>query len=224
MPHTLLSGVVGSQAYGLATPESDVDTMSVHVEPTMNLLGIDKAPEPTIETKNPDSVSHEIGKFLYLSLQGNPNILEFLWLGAWIIEDEFGDRLIDIREDFLSIQVRERYLGYAKNQFKKFASGGRFSNVPANRIEKNARHMLRLVQQGSTIWETGTVEVRVENPGALRAEAEYIARGDNGAKYALSVIEDAERFFDETPTNLPAEPRRDRAEALLADIRRANLH
>ncbi|AOE43788.1 tRNA nucleotidyltransferase [Gordonia phage Bantam] len=226
MPHTLLSGVVGSQAYGLATPESDVDTMSVHVEPTMNLVGINKAPEATIETKNPDSVSHEVGKFLWLALEGNPNIQELLWLKDWTHLTGYGEWLISIRQHFLSQQVKERYLGYANNQFKKFESSGgsRFGNVPVNRNEKNARHLLRLVRQGKRIWLTGRVELEVPNPEELRAEARFIAAHPAGPTHALRVLATAEKFFDETPTSLPELPRRDRAEELLAHIRRTHMN
>lgn len=37
---TLLSGIVGSQAYGMATPQSDEDRLGVVLMPTTSLIGL----------------------------------------------------------------------------------------------------------------------------------------------------------------------------------------
>ncbi len=37
----LLAGIVGSTAYGLAGPDSDVDRLGVFAAPTLSLLGLD---------------------------------------------------------------------------------------------------------------------------------------------------------------------------------------
>ena len=36
-----LAGIVGSTAYGLAAPESDVEELGVFAAPTLSLLGLD---------------------------------------------------------------------------------------------------------------------------------------------------------------------------------------
>lgn len=218
-PSILLDGTVGSQAYGLATKGSDVDTMSVHVQPTVVLTGLDKPPAETIETKAPDSVSHEIGKFLRLSLGGNPNILEFLWLPVHTVYYQAGNDLINIREDFLSQEIRHRYLGYADQQFKRLERDHRFPDVPIARKEKHARHLLRLLQQGMYIWRTGELKVEVDNPDELHDAAKRVIDPDVGNLLAGELCRQASDYFDSVATPLPLEPARTRARDLLADIR-----
>jgi hypothetical protein len=46
---TILQGIVGSTAYGLATPTSDIDRMGVFVAPTKEIVGF-HPPKGTIVT------------------------------------------------------------------------------------------------------------------------------------------------------------------------------
>lgn len=75
----LLSGVVGSTAYGLAGPDSDVDRLGIFAVPTLSLLGL-TPPEESHVTSKPDTTLHEAGKAARLMLAGNPTVTELLWL------------------------------------------------------------------------------------------------------------------------------------------------
>ena len=78
-PNVLLSGVVGSVAYGLDTEDSDVDRLGVFAAPTERLLGL-HPPKPSIVSSKPDATFHEAGKFASLALNVNPTITELMWL------------------------------------------------------------------------------------------------------------------------------------------------
>ena len=73
--NVLLAGVVGSTAYGLAGPDSDVDRLGMFALPTIELVGLGK-PQLSRVAKNPDSTWHEAGKAVGLFLAGNPTATE----------------------------------------------------------------------------------------------------------------------------------------------------
>lgn len=76
--HVALVSLIGSQAYGMATPDSDSDYRGVYVADPEILLGLDR-PQPQFERKDPDITVFELGKFCELAMAANPNILEVLW-------------------------------------------------------------------------------------------------------------------------------------------------
>lgn len=152
---TLLGGIVGSHAYGLNTPTSDVDRLQFAAAPTVAFHGlrlpVDKA--ATREHKSPDITVHEAGKAVSLLLKSNPTVSEVLWLGSYEILTPLGQELIDLRDRLLCApRVRNAYLGYANQQFQRLINKGRFPDVPINRIAKHGRHLLRLVEQGTQLW------------------------------------------------------------------------
>jgi hypothetical protein len=119
MNNVLLSGIVGSTAYGLNTPESDIDRLGIFAEPTKNLLGLHPPSESHVTSK-PDATFHEARKAALLMLSGNPTVMELLWLDSYEKRSPLGDELLSIRMAFLSAgRVRSAYLGYATSQFKK---------------------------------------------------------------------------------------------------------
>ncbi|WP_280399405.1 DNA polymerase beta superfamily protein [Nocardia carnea] len=68
----LLEGVVGSTAYGLAGPGSDIDYAGIYVEPTRNLLGLRPPQRLTRQGGDgADATYHEIGKAMRLMLSCN---------------------------------------------------------------------------------------------------------------------------------------------------------
>ena len=105
--NTILRGIVGSCAYGLTTPESDVDIMGIYAEPQDLFLGLslvqDKDLTKHTTSATRDETYHEVGKFMRLALKSNPSILELLWLpdwayeeistpGEWLLERQGGER------------------------------------------------------------------------------------------------------------------------------------
>lgn len=109
----LLSGIVGSTAYGLAGPDSDVDRLGVFAAPTMALVGLRTPPETRVTSK-PDSTLHEARKFCLLALSCNPTASELMWLpdNLYEVRTALGDDLIGIRRSFLCAKrTRNAYFG-----------------------------------------------------------------------------------------------------------------
>jgi len=66
-------------------------------------------------------VTYSLSKFVRLALQGNPNIMESLFVDEEdiLFVNEAGRRLIEARACFLSKQVGRRFVGYAVAQLKR---------------------------------------------------------------------------------------------------------
>lgn len=203
--HILLQGVVGSTAYGLAGPDSDVDRLGVFAWDTQRLFAMDK-PRDSIVTRSPDSTMHEAEKACRLILGGNPTCAEALWLDEYEIRTPLGAEMISIRRAFLSAKrTRDAYLGYAGQQFRKLLSRGDTfgSDIPGRRTAKHARHLMRLVDQGYELYTTGNLRIRLEDPQRYLDFGEQVSRDPQAAVPFMAA---AEARFDAARTALPDEP------------------
>ena len=140
-PRTLLLGVAGSRAQGLASPDSDVDLRGVALPPAADLLGMapafaqaDDASDMDVfkdlltadeaavvaRTKLEGSV-YALAKFCRLSADCNPNMLELLFCRDTEIRlcSPLGERLRDGRHAFLSQKAAHTFTGYALGQLKR---------------------------------------------------------------------------------------------------------
>jgi uncharacterized protein len=221
----LLSGIVGSTAYGLAGPQSDVDRLGVFAAPTVAFHGL-RPPAESVVTTKPDRTMHEAAKWCRLALAANPTAAELVWLpdDLYEVRTGLGDQLIAIRSAFASAKrVREAYLGYAGQQFHRLAArgDGSFSVDLRHRTAKHARHLARLVHQGLRLYETGEVRVRLADPQWFLDFGERVAGGDLDA--ARRLLADAEQKFDTTRTALPDRPDEATVEAWLLRVRAAYL-
>ena len=225
-PNVLLSGIVGSTAYGLDTEDSDVDRLGVFAAPTEKLLGLHPVQQSIVSSK-PDATFHEAGKFAALALKVNPTITELMWLPPDLLEvcTPLGEALIGIRSAFLSrAYVKNAYLGYATQQFKRLENrgDGSFSADTRKRTAKHARHLYRLHAQGIMLWQTGRLTVRLPHGDAVlcRAFGEKVAAGDLEA--GRRIIAWAEHIFDTSRTPLPEKPDECTVEDWLQEVRRAH--
>ncbi len=221
-PNVLLAGIVGSTAYGLATEDSDIDRLGVFAAPTEKLLGLHPVQQSVVSVK-PDATYHEAGKFASLALKVNPTITELMWLPDDLYEARTarGTALIEIRSAFLSrTAVRNAYLGYATQQFRRLENrgDGSFSADTRKRTAKHARHLLRLLIQGLELFESGGLTVRLENPGHYRDFGDRVASGDLEAPQRE--IAAAERAFGTAESPLPERPDEATVEAWLQAVRR----
>lgn len=218
----LLVGVVGSTAYGLATPGSDVDLLGMYAENTRDLVGLD-AVEKNFQsfcTKDPDKTMHEAAKYCKLALQCNPTVSELMWLPQehYQLKTQLGQELINIRSAFLSAsRVRGAYLGYATQQFRKLQERGRFaSDIPERRTAKHARHLMRLVKQGTELYTTGHLRIKLINPEQYHDFGQKCAEDPSAAEELMAKAEDT---FNNRPTALPEEPNRAAVEDWLRLVR-----
>lgn len=221
----IVSGIVGSTAYGLARAGSDVDRMGVFVAPTVDVAGLDWHSD--FESKvacKPDTTLHEVGKYLRLALKCNPSIMELMWLPPElleVVEPVFGTQLIELRGSFLhTAGVKGAYGGYARAQASRLAErgDGSFSADTRKRTAKHARHLLRLLRQGRQLLATGRLVVRVPDPD------DYFAIDQMNTEQMLDLYEREDRLFADTRSVLPDEPNRKRVGAFLDMVRAGFLH
>ena len=213
----LLSGVVGSTAYGLAGPGSDVDRLGMFALPTLSLLGLHTPRESRVST-HPDVTFHEAAKLARLALGGNPTASELLWLpdDLYEVRTPLGDEAVALRGAFLSApRVRAAYLGYATQQFRKLLT--RDPATTSAKVAKHARHLMRLVEQGYELYTTGHVTIRVPDPERLRAFGEQVAADPEAARPFMAAAEDR---FAAARTVLPDEPDTKAVEDWLLRVRR----
>lgn len=113
----LLECISGSQAYGLATPTSDVDIKGVFISPKESFYSLGYFDQ--VNENNNNVAYFELGKFIDLLSKNNPNMLELLDMPADCIlyQHELFDRIK--AKDFISKLCKDAFAGYAMTQLKK---------------------------------------------------------------------------------------------------------
>jgi hypothetical protein len=216
---TLLKGLVGSHAYGLANEFSDEDYLGIYVDQTVKLLGLHPG-KNFVEDHDPDLKMYEAKRYIELAFNCNPTVLELLWLPEYTEVQTFGMRLIKLRNDFLNAQgVRNAYLGYATQQFKRITMRGdrSFSSDTRKRTAKHARHLYRLCESGYQLWSTGEMQLRVDDPEKYHEFGRMVAEGH--LEYASVMLSDYATKFDTTKSALPKRSNEKAIEEWLIDLR-----
>ncbi|MEE1822908.1 nucleotidyltransferase domain-containing protein [Streptomyces sp. BE20] len=216
----LLSGIVGSTAYGLAHAGSDIDRLGLFAAPTEGFHGLHHPAESQVTTA-PDRTLHEAAKWCRLALSCNPTATELVWLpeDLYEVRTPLGDELMAIRRSFLSARaVRNAYLGYATQQFRKLLTRDTTEATTRARAAKHARHLVRLLEQAVHLHETGHNLVRLPDPGRVRELGERIADEPAVAERLLAAAN--ERL--DRPGVLPDRPDERPAEAWLHRVRAAH--
>jgi predicted nucleotidyltransferase len=128
----ILLGVVGSHAYGLNRPGSDVDIKGITIGDESIYLGFKQFEQKDsgwkdeegggsfpILDEHEDITVYELKKYLRLASDCNPNILELLFLKEYIRLSPVGDYLRAVRNEFLTTKVKHTYSGYSYSQIKR---------------------------------------------------------------------------------------------------------
>ncbi|MER7845357.1 nucleotidyltransferase domain-containing protein [Kitasatospora sp. NPDC096077] len=216
----LLSGVVGSTAYGFAHAGSDIDRLGLFAVPTEELHGLHRPAESHVGTA-PDVTLHEAAKWCRLALSCNPTASELVWLPEELYETTtpLGRELVGIRSSFLSAPaVRKAYLGYADQQFRKLLTRDTTDPATRRRAAKHARHLVRLVEQAVRLHRTGRNLIRLPDPERVRDLGGRIADHPATAEHLLA--DAADRLA--RPGVLPEAPDPRPAEAWLRRVRAAH--
>jgi predicted nucleotidyltransferase len=202
----ILRGLVGSTAHGTGIDgQEDRDEMGIFVEPPEAVCGLTPV-EHYIYRTQPEGVRsgpgdldltlYSLRKFARLAVQGNPSILLVLWLPDYMTREPIADRLIAMREAFISKEAGKRFLGYLVSQRMRF-TGERAK--PVSRPElveqygydtKFAMHALRLGLQGAELLERRRISVPVDEPN--RSTLLSVRHGEVSYDEALRLIVDAE--------------------------------
>lgn len=132
----LFRTIVGSQAYGTSTPESDIDVSGVFVPSMEYHLGFNKNIEQVKQGK--DTTFYSLKKFMHLAATNNPNVNELLFVPDDCILEvhPLFEEVLKNRKLFLSRNVRYRYCGYAYGQIKRIETHRRWLLHPPKKEPK----------------------------------------------------------------------------------------
>ena len=121
----------GSHSYGMATEHSDLDVRGIFIAPPEYTIGCLKNVEQ-VEVPGEDTVIFELGKFVSLAAQCNPNIIELLFSDeADILHTSPAfEQLKAHRNLFISKAAKFRFSGYAMAQMKRIKGHNRWITNP----------------------------------------------------------------------------------------------
>jgi len=154
--HLIAVHLTGSQAYGMATESSDTDIGGILIPPKDYFLGffhtfhqtldigptIERFKDHPLLQKNDQKIEgtiYGIKKFLKLCSDCNPNMIERLWIEPedFIFMGPEFERLIEVRDLFLSTKARFTFSGYAFSQIKRIKTHRKWLlNPPKKRPER----------------------------------------------------------------------------------------
>ena len=122
----------GSHLYGTNTETSDEDFVGVFIPNEEYILGFKRIEQVDSSIKKkyasgknaPSAVDityYTLEKFARLALDNNPNILELLFVNEdnIVYSNSIGKKLLDLKYEFLSKNLKHRFLGYAFSQKHK---------------------------------------------------------------------------------------------------------
>lgn len=234
----ILSGYRGSVAHGTyespkhsETSVDDKDYMAIIVPPTDYFLGLKNyGSRGTREIKQGewDVVVYEVRKAIALLAQGNPNILQLLWLS----EQYYGRRtpagfmLLQNRALFAGRHVYHSFVGYARGQLHRMTHGAHEGYMGEKRKAlvqrfgydtKNASHLIRLLRMGIEFLRDGQLHVeRVTDATELLEIKHGLWTLDRIKAEADRLFASAEAAYLGSP--LPVEPDREAISALCVEV------
>lgn len=120
LSHTIFETVTGSKAYGTDVPDSDTDRTGVMVPGPEYTMGLQRFGEYS-DFGGEDRKFFGIQKFMTLTIENNPSILELLWVPDRCVRQstKYWDCLLDVRDKILSKKCGHTYSGYAIEQLHR---------------------------------------------------------------------------------------------------------
>ncbi|UXI69063.1 nucleotidyltransferase domain-containing protein [Tahibacter amnicola] len=130
-PAVLFTCISGSHAYGTATAASDEDIRGLFVFPMRRYLDLTAPPDQIADARN-DRVFYSLRRAMVLLAQGNPNLLELLFMPDDCVRFSSPGmaQLVAHRHLFLTRECAQAHLNYAFSQVKKARGQNKWINNP----------------------------------------------------------------------------------------------
>lgn len=160
--------ISGSHAYGLNTPQSDVDTRGIFLLKNENLLTLNNYVDQVSDDTN-DTIFYELNRYAELLHTNNPNIIELLYIpkDKIIEKSPVFDNFIKHRDEFLSKLCKNTFGGYAISQIKKARGLNKKIVNPVDKEKKTPIDFSYLTFKGGSInlrkWLKGQKDVNMQN-------------------------------------------------------------
>jgi hypothetical protein len=122
----VLETTVGSHAWGLADPDSDIDHRGVFALPLSWTQGL-VAPPGDLVSADGSATYWAVGKAIRQALRADPNTLETLFLPGAKPLDPIGEWLLAEREAFVSVEIYGTFGRYALGQLRRLEQGLRLA-------------------------------------------------------------------------------------------------
>jgi hypothetical protein len=117
---------VGSQAWGLADADSDIDRRGVFALPFTWTQGLVSPPEDLVSADG-STTYWAAGKAIRQALRADPNTLEMLFLPNAEAFDPIGEWLLAERDAFVSVEIYGTFGRYAIGQLRRLEQGLRLA-------------------------------------------------------------------------------------------------
>lgn len=160
-----------------------------------------------------DLTIYSLRKFLRLAMDGNPTILNLLFvpMGKWVKGDSRGQHLQDLAPQIVSRKAGGRYLGYLESQRQRLLGERGQKRVNRPELEekfgydtKYAMHMLRLGYQGVELLSTGRITFPM--PEGPRKYTRAVRQGEIPLSDVLSKVGSLEREIKDLLDTSPLSP------------------
>lgn len=127
--------IVGSQAYGTQTPDSDIDKKFIYILPEDYIFGFNYVPQIEV---NKDYVGYEIKRFLELIASNNPTLLELLNSpeDCILYKHPVFDYILKDKDKFITKVCANSFGGYSTAQIKKSQGLNKKQNWEKNKVTR----------------------------------------------------------------------------------------
>lgn len=128
----IVKHLAGSHAYGTSTPASDVDYRGIFVADPVNVRTPFFKVEEAKDTNEEDTVLYELGQYMKLTLECNPNVVETLWVDQKdiVVSTPAYELLRACRQQLLTTKIAYTTSGYALAQLKRIRGHNKWINNP----------------------------------------------------------------------------------------------
>lgn len=133
----LLECISGSRAYGLDTPSSDTDIKGVFYLPKSHYFALHTDYVPQVNNATNDIVYYELGRFIDLLLQNNPNMMELLATPTDKVLYKHPLMNAFNPDWFVSKLCQKTFAGFAISQIKKAKGLNKKIMTPMDKTKKS---------------------------------------------------------------------------------------
>lgn len=114
----------GSHAYGTSTPTSDVDFRGIFLGEKKSIMTPFFNVNEKEDKSEEDTKFFELNRFMQLYVDGNPNVIETLWVeeNDVVESTDMYWHLRQYNKDFLSKRVANKFTGYAHGQISRMTN------------------------------------------------------------------------------------------------------
>jgi len=169
-PCVVLEAVVGSRAWGLAGPDSDVDRRGAFALPFLWTAGLVSPPLDLVSADGSQTF-WEVRKLVDQALRADPNTLELLFVPSARPTDPIGEWLLETREAFVSRLMFGSFGRYALSQLDKLSATQRLAEhrdevltwlkeTPPPDLDGVARRLSRISPRGAPTEEDALLRAK----------------------------------------------------------------